>query len=136
MALSANSFEVVAREWYERNMSDKSDSHKNRTLANLERDVYPWLGKKPITDIKAPDLLAMIRKVEDRGAVETARRILQVCGQILRYGIATGRLESDVSPALRGSLKPPVTGHFGAITDPKALGALLRAIDEYSGSLW
>lgn len=135
VANAANSFEVVAREWYERNMLDKSDSHKKRTLANLERDVYPWLGSRPITDIKAPDLLTMIRKVEDRGAVETARRILQVCGQVLRYGIATGRLEADVSPALRGSLKPTISGHFGAITDPKSLGALLRAIDEYNGSL-
>jgi integrase len=134
LASSANSFEIMAREWYERNMIDKSESHKNRTLANLERDVYPWLGKKTITDIKAPDLLAIIRKVEYRGAVETARRILQVCGQILRYGIATGRLESDVGPALRGSLTPVVSGHFGAITDPKQLGALLRAIDAYSGS--
>ncbi len=132
---AANSFEVVAREWFECKMTDKSDSHRTRTIANLERDVFPWIGSLAIADLKSPELLKVLRRVEDREAIETAHRILQVCGQILRYAIATGRIESDISPALKGSLKPVDGGHFGAITEPKQLAALLRAIDEYSGSV-
>jgi integrase len=132
---AANSFEMLAREWFERNMSDKSESHQKRTLGMLERDVLPFLGSKPIADIKAPELLAVLRKIEERGAVESAHRTLQIFGQITRYAIATGRIDVDISQFLRGSLRPVNGGHFAAITNPKELGALLRAIDSYSGSL-
>ena len=132
---AANSFEVLAREWFERNMSDKSESHQKRTLGMLERDVLPFLGSKPIADIKAPELLAVLRKIEERGAVESAHRTLQIFGQVTRYAIATGRIDVDISQFLRGSLRPVNGGHFAAITNPKELGALLRAIDSYSGSL-
>jgi integrase len=130
-----NSFEIIAREWFERNMSEKSDSHRKRTLSGLERDVFPYVGSKPILNIKAPDLLTLLRKIEERNAIETAHRTLQTCGQIFRYAIATGRLEADITPFLRGSLKPVNGGHFAAITDIKNLAALLRAIDSYSGSV-
>jgi integrase len=132
---AANSFEVLAREWFERNMTDKSESHQKRTLGMLERDVLPFLGSKPIADIKAPELLAVLRKIEERGAIESAHRTLQIFGQITRYAIATGRIDVDISQFLRGSLRPVNGGHFAAITNPKELGALLRAIDSYSGSL-
>lgn len=134
IASNENSFEIVAREWFERNMTDKSDSHKKRTTSYLERDIFPYLGGKPIADIKAPELLAALRKIEERGAVESAHRTLQTCGQIFRYGIATGRLETDISQFLRGSLATVSGGHFAAITEPKELGALLRATDCYTGS--
>jgi len=132
---AANSFEVIAREWFECKMSEKSDSHKKRTLANLERDVFPFMGGQAISDLKAQELLKVLRKVEERGAVETAHRVLQVCGQVFRYAIATKRAENDISQALKGALKPVKGGHFGAITDPFQLGALLRAIDDYNGSV-
>lgn len=132
---AANSFEVLAREWFERNMSDKSESHQKRTLGMLERDVLPFLGSKPIADIKAPELLATLRRIEERDAVESAHRTLQIFGQITRYAIATGRIEVDISPFLRGSLRVVNGGHFAAITNPKELGALLRAIDGYTGSI-
>lgn len=130
-----NSFEVLAREWFERNMTDKSESHQKRTLGMLERDVFPFLGNKPIADIKAPELLTVLRKIEERGAIESAHRTLQIFGQITRYAIATGRIDVDISQFLRGSLRPVTGGHFAAITNPKELGALLRAIDSYTGSL-
>ncbi|MDD5227738.1 MAG: integrase arm-type DNA-binding domain-containing protein [Methylococcales bacterium] len=130
-----NSFEVLAREWFERNMADKSESHQKRTLGMLERDVLPFLGSKPIADIKAPELLATLRRIEERDAVESAHRTLQIFGQITRYAIATGRIEVDISPFLRGSLRVVNGGHFAAITNPKELGALLRAIDGYTGSI-
>ena len=130
-----NSFEIIAREWFERNMSDKSESHRKRTISGLERDVFPYVGSKPILNIKAPELLQLLRKIEERNAIETAHRTLQTCGQIFRYAIATGRLEADITPFLRGSLKPVNGGHFAAITDIKDLAALLRAIDSYSGSI-
>ncbi|MDD5215371.1 MAG: integrase arm-type DNA-binding domain-containing protein [Methylococcales bacterium] len=132
---AANSFEVLAREWFERNMSDKSESHQKRTLGMLERDVFPFLGSKPIADIKAPELLTVLRKIEERGAIESAHRTLQIFGQVTRYTIATGRVDVDISQFLRGSLKPVNGGHFSEITDIRKLGALLRAIDSYSGSL-
>jgi len=131
---AANSFEVVAREWYERNMADKSESHQKRTLGMIERDLLPSLGSKPIADIKAPELLATLRKIEERGAIESARRTLHIFGQVTRYAIATGRIEVDISQFLRGSLRTVNTGHFSAITNPKELGGLLRAIDGYTGS--
>ncbi len=130
-----SSFEIVAREWFDKNMTDKSESHRKRTLGILERDIFPALGNVPIANIKAPELLAALRKIEGREAFETARRTLQTCGLIFRYGVATGRLETDVSQFLKGSLKTVSGGHFAAITEPKELAALLRAIDAYSGSV-
>jgi integrase len=131
----ANSFEVLAREWYERKMTEKSESHRKRTLALFHRDLFPYIGQKPITDIKPTDLLTALRKVENRGAVETAHRALQVCGQVFRYGVATGRAERDITADLKGALSQVKPGHFSAVTEPKQAVSLLRAIDGYTGSL-
>ena len=128
-------FEVVAREWWMKNAPTWAENHSNRTLRRLERDIFPWLGNAPIRTIDAPKLLAALRRIESRGAVETAHRTLQNCGQIFRYAIATGRAERDISTDLKGALPPVKGGHFAAITEPKQVAELLRAIDDYQGTL-
>ena len=132
---AANSFEVVAREWFAKFKPGWTDGHSEKIIARLERDIFPWVGSRPIADVKAPELLACLRRVEKRGAVETAHRALQNCGQVFRYAIATGRVERDVAADLRGALPPVKQTHRAAITEPKAIGELMRAIDGYSGSL-
>lgn len=135
MERAANSFEVVAREWFEKYSPGWAANHGPRVIRRLERDIFPYIGGRPIADIKAPELLAVVRRIEGRGVLETAHRALATCGQIFRYAIATGRAERDLSRDLRGAL-PPVKGdHFAAITDPKKVGQLLRALDGYQGSL-
>lgn len=131
---SLTSFEVIAREWHEKHKANWSQSHETRAISLLKRDLFQWLGAKQIPDIKAADLLAVLRRIEERGALETAHRALQLCGQIFRYAIATGRADSDISADLRGALPPVKGGHFAAITEPHKAAELLRAIDVYSGS--
>lgn len=131
---AANSVETVAREWYAKYSPTWAQNHGNRILRRLERDIFPWIGGRPIAEVTAPELLAVIRRIEARGALETAHRALANCGQFWRYAIATGRAERDLSADLRGAL-PPVKGeHFAAITDPKRAAELLRAIDGYQGT--
>ncbi len=130
----ANSFEVVAREWYAKFSPKWVKGHADRTLRGLEKDLFPWVRKRPIRQLGAPELLAALRRIEDRGAVETAHRVLQTSGQIFRYAIATGRADRDVSADLRGALTPVQETHHASITEPKAIGELLRAIDGYQGS--
>lgn len=134
MDQAANSFEVITREWYTKYSATWNASHGERIIRRFERDIFPWIGGKPIAEIAAPDLLAAVRRIENRGALETAHRALGNCGQVFRYAIATGRATRDISSDLRGAL-PPVKGeHFAAITEPKQVGALLRAMDGYTGS--
>lgn len=131
---AANSFEVIAREWLAVKMYDKSESHRDRTSAALEKDLFPYIGRKPIAELTPLDLLAALRRIEKRGAIETAHRAKQTAGQIIRYAIATGRAERDISADLKGALKNPVTKHFPAITEPAEVGRLLLAIDNYTGT--
>jgi integrase len=132
---AANSFEAIAREWYAKYAPGWHPSHSDRILRRLERDVFPWVGGRPIADVTAPELLAVLRRIEGRGALETAHRALGNCGQVLRYAVATGRAERDASGDLRGAL-PPVRGeHFAAVTEPKKVGELLRALNGYRGTL-
>lgn len=133
--LAANSFEIVAREWFAKFEPTWTEGHSDKIIKRLERDIFPKLGGRLIAEIKAPELLACIRKIEERGALETAHRALQNCGQVFRYAIATGRAERDISADLRGSLPPVKETHHAAITDPKAIAELMRAIDGYSGTL-
>ncbi|SCX95990.1 integrase arm-type DNA-binding domain-containing protein [Nitrosospira sp. Nsp13] len=134
MDQAANSFEVITREWYAKYSATWNASHGERIIRRFERDLFPWIGGKPIAEIAAPDLLATVRRIENRGALETAHRALGNCGEVFRYAIATGRATRDISADLRGAL-PPVKGeHFAAITEPKQVGALLRAMDGYTGS--
>lgn len=132
---AANSFEVVAREWYAKYSPGWVDAHGDRIIRRLERDIFPWLGKRPIADVTAPELLEALRRIEARGAIETAHRALSNCGQVFRYGIATGKAVRDVSADLRGALPPTKSEHFSAVTDPKQVGNLLRVMDGYEGSL-
>lgn len=101
---AANSFEAIALEWFGRHMADKSESHKKRTLSLMQRDLFPSLNK-PLAEIKPPELLATIRKIEARGAVESAHKAMQLCAQVFRYAVVTGRAERDITPDLKGALK-------------------------------
>jgi integrase len=129
-----DSFQALALEWYERKMLDKSESHQKRTKGLLERDIFAWLGHRPIAEIKAPELLDVLRRIESRNAIETAHRALQTCGQIFRYAEATGRVDRDITQALKGALTSVNSGNFSSMTDPKEVVVLLKAIDIYSGS--
>ena len=133
-AAVTNGFEAVAREWHATvHAAQVSAGHAARTLTRLEQDVFPWLGASPIAEIKPPQLLQVTRRIEARGAIETAHRALQACGQVFRYAIATGRADRDPTPDLRGALKPVLVQHMAAITDPHRVGELLRAIEAYKG---
>ncbi|MGZ0018209.1 tyrosine-type recombinase/integrase [Nitrosomonas sp. wSCUT-2] len=133
--LVANSFEVIAREWFAKFASTWASHHGDRIIRRFERDIFPWIGGRPIAEINAPELLTVVRRIENRGALETAHRALSNCGQVFRYAVATGRAQRDPSGDLRGAL-PPVKGtHFAATTEPKRVAEILRALDEYAGTL-
>lgn len=129
---AANSFEVVAREWLGKR--DWVESYKVKVTAWLDNDVFPWIGTRPIEGLKAPDFLKVARRIESRGAMESAHRVLQNCGQVMRYAIATGRAERNPVADLKGALSPAPERHHAAITETAGIGGLLRAIDGYKGS--
>jgi integrase len=129
----ANTFEALALEWHAKFKHTWTAEHAERIRARLKADVFPWLGAKSIRDITAPELLAVVRRIEARGALDTAHRALANCGQVFRYAIATGRGKRDISADLRGALPPVRSKHHASIIDVKAVGALLRAIDGYEG---
>lgn len=131
---ATHSFEAVAREWFSKHSPNWADSHSSKIIRRLERDIFPWLGSRPIAEIEAPDLLESIRRIEDRGAIETAHRALNNCGRVFRYAIATGRATRDPAQDLRGALPPSRPRHHPSIVEPKAIGGLLRAIDAYDGT--
>lgn len=130
----ANSFEVVAREWHSKFTPTWAPAHAKTTIDRLTRDVFLFIGARPIAEIKAPELLAVLRRVESRGAVETAHRVRSICGQVLRYAIATGRAERDIAADLKGAIPPAKKSHLAAVTDPVKVGELLRAIEGFQGS--
>jgi len=129
-----NTFEVVAREWHSKFTPTWTSAHAAMILKRLELNVFPWIGASPINDIKAPELLMVLRRIESRGALEMTHRVKIICGQVFRYAVATGRAERDPSADLRGALPPVKSNHFSAITDPGKVAGLLRAIDGYQGS--
>ena len=131
----SNTFEAVAREWFTKQAPSWAPSHSSLIMSRLQRNIFPWLGGKPIADINASQLLEVVRRIEQRGVLETAHRVLQNCGQVFRYAVATGRAERDLSADLRGALSPVKKKHFAALTDPKKVGPLLRVLDGYEGSL-
>jgi len=132
---SDNTFEVLAREWIANQRNRLADRYSMRLLARLEADVFPKFGFRPIMDIDAPELLEMLRNVEKRGAIETARRLRQLCGQIFRYAIATGRAKHDPSADLRGALKSPgrPRGHKAMPLDE--MPTFMDALGAYDGDL-
>ncbi|TAM01410.1 MAG: DUF4102 domain-containing protein [Paraburkholderia sp.] len=131
---ASNSFEVVAREWFARQSPGWAQSHADKIIQRLEKDIFPWLGIRPISEITAPELLTVIRRIEERGAKDTAHRALQNCGQVFRYAVATGRAERDPSADLRGALPPVRHENFASITEPAKVAELLRAIDGFRGT--
>lgn len=131
---AANSFEAVAREWFAKYQPTWSEGHATRIIRRLERDIFPWLGNRPIAEITAPELLASLQRIEKRDAIETAHRAMQNCGQVFRYAVATGRAERNPAADLVGAIAPAVKTSFPTITDPSKIAELLRAIDGYKGS--
>jgi len=129
---SANSFEAVAAEWLERRQ-DLAASTRERAGAMFKAYVYPWIGPRPVGEINAQELLAVLRRPESQDKLETTQRLRQLCGQVFRYAVATGRAERDPTTDLRGAIKTNKNRHFASITDPVRVGELLRAIDGYSG---
>ena len=129
-AALANSFELLAIEW-SKTRSKKSESTEKRQNALLEKDLLPHIGNRPIADIKAPELLKTLRKIESRGAIETAHRAKRLAGQIFRYAVATGRAERDPSVDLKDALTQPTKTHFKSITEPAEVGPLMAAISNY-----
>ena len=135
-ALAAeNSLEAVAREWFQKMSPGWVEKHRIKIIQRLERDVFPWLGSRPVAELTAPEVLAVLRRIEERGAIETAYRALGDLSAICRYAVVTGRALSDPCRDLRGALAPKVVRHFAAVTDPKAIPDLLLAMDGYQGGL-
>jgi integrase len=130
----AHSFKVVAVEWHTKFSPGWAEGHAVRIGRVFERDIYPWIGSRPVAEIAAPELLAVIRRIEERGALETAHRALGNCSQVFRYAVATGRCTSDPSLNLRGALPPFKGKHLAATTEPKRLAEILRAMDGYQGT--
>ena len=132
--VTANSFEVICREWLENKRSNIEEAQYKKALARLEKDVFPWMGSRPIAEITAPEVLAVLRRIDARGARYTAHKAKSEISQCFRYAIATGRAERDPCPDLCGAIPAPKTENRPAITDPKAAGELLRAIDGFKGT--
>lgn len=130
---AGDTFKVVALEWYEKQEPHWSEAHAVRSKRQLERDLFPWLGERRMVELTPMELLAALRKVEARGAVETADRGLMLARQVWRYAVATGRAERDITADLKGALSRYRGKHFAAITDPVKLGELIRAIRAYKG---
>lgn len=128
-------FEHVAREWYGKKSSLWSGHHQTRELRNLEKDLFPWLGKRRIAEIEPVDLLQAIRRVEARGSLDVAHRVLTTARGVFAYAVATGKAGRNVALDLKGALTPHKGRHFAAITDPVKLGELIRAIRGYKGGL-
>ena len=130
---SANSFEAVALEW-SKTRSKKADSTEKRQRSLLEKDLFPFIGSRPIADIDAPELLKTLRKIENRGAIETAHRANRLAGQIFRYAIVTGRSKHNPSIDLKDALTQPIKSHRKSITDPAEVGPLMAAIKNYQAT--
>jgi len=131
----ANSFKAVALEWFSKKSDTWKPGHSRTVKSRMEKNLFPWLGDVDISDINAPLVLSVLRRIEERGAIETAHRCKTICSQVMRYAVATGRAERDPCSDLRGALTPSQPKHMATITDPDQVGALLRAIDNYHGHL-
>lgn len=129
-----NSFEVVAREWFLKHSPNWATSHADKVLQRLEKDVFPWVGGRPIAEITAPEVLKVLQRIEGRGALDTAHRAYQNFGQVFRYAVATGRSTHDPSADLKGALPPAKHEHFASITEPAKVAELLRAIGGFKGT--
>lgn len=132
-AAAAQTLEVVARQWLAKTAADRAANTQHKVTVALENNIFPYLGKSPISTISPLDVLAAVQKMEARGAIDTAHRVKQICGQVFRYAVAAGLVERDVTADLKGALSAVPRSHFAAITEPKQAGALMRAIFDYNG---
>jgi len=129
-----NSFEAVARDWLEERKSTVEEAQHIKTLARLVNDVFPWLGHRPITQIDAPEILAVLKRIDSRGARFSAHRVRSEISRVFRYAIKEGKAKADPAKDLIGAIPPAVEKHFAAITDPAKVGEMLRAFDAFSGT--
>lgn len=134
IANQVNSFELVAREWLESFFMNLSESHKQKTLRRLEVYIFPWVGKKAISDITAPEILDLVKKPQNQSKLETAHRVLQVTGQVFRYAVQNGKAERDITADLKGALPSAQVKHMASLTEPKDVAELLRAMDGFQGT--
>jgi integrase len=125
--------EEIGREWHKKYRHTWTDKHADTIIYRLESNIFPYIGNRPAKDIEPPELLACLRKIETRGHLELARRVKQICGQLFRYAVSTGKASRDITADLRGAIPPSKTKNFPTITDPKQIGELLRKIDQYPG---
>lgn len=132
---AANSFEQIAREWWQSYMKGKAESHKEKVIRRFELYLFPWIGSKPISNITAPQILEVIKRIEKLNKLETAHRTLQAAGQVFRYAVQHGFTYRDVTADLKGALPPTSVKHMAAFTEPKQVAELLRAIDSFNGTL-
>lgn len=133
-AAAENSFKVVGLEWFEKQKPTWAENHWSKVERMMARDLLPYLGNRPVNEISPPELLAVLRRIESRGALESAKRTKQIAGQIFRYAVATGRCERDPSRDLTGALATPIKKHRSAVTNPKEVGPLLNALEGYKGT--
>ena len=133
LAASANTFELVAREWLDKTRAERMESTHAKVTTWLVKDVLPYIGRMPLSTMGPRDVLEALRHMEGRGALDSVQRVKQICGQIFRYAVATGRAERDVTQDLKGALAKHVPQNFAAITEPKAAGDLMRSIAHYAG---
>ena len=131
---AVDSFEAVAREWWDTRRHEWSTSYADKVLARLVADVFPYIGRQPVAAVNAPKLLDVLRKIEARGVIETAHRAHESCSQIFRYAVGAGLVASDPARDLKGLLRKPQARHFPAIVKPERLAELLRACDGYAGT--
>jgi integrase len=131
---TANTFELVALEWHKEFKSTWNDEHAERLLARMKNHLFPWIGSRPIGEIRAPELLAVLQRVK-KGSLEVAHRVRILCNQIFRYAVTSGRIEYNPVPDLQGALPSPEAKHYAAPTDPKKVGPLMRMLDEYDGHI-
>lgn len=132
--VNSNSFEVLAREWLESRKSSVTPGQTAKTLAIFENDVFPWMGKTPVAEVEATAVLAVIRRIDQRGARYTAHRAKQRISQVMRYAIATGRAQRDPCPDLKGAIPPAQGENHPSLTDPASVGEMLRAFDGFKGT--
>lgn len=130
---SANTFEAVARLWLSTSYAKRAESTQEKVTAWLEHDVFPHIGNIPIADLKPVDILMTVRRMETRGAIDSAHRVKQVCGQVFRYAVAATLVERDITADLKGALAAVPKSNYAAITDPRQAGELLRSIFTYAG---
>jgi len=131
----AVTFAVTAREWYAKKTIDLSPGYRQKIMSHLEKQLFPYIGNIPFSKIEPVNILAAVRHAEERGTIETAHRLAQLAGQVCRYARLAGYTKYDAAAGLTEALSPVQRKHYAAITDPKEIGHLLRAIDEYQGEV-